>query len=141
MTQWPQTRHRLRLIQLISPILVAIFSVVSVSADQRNLAESVDKANEFILKHNLVRLEPNCCDLPYDVDNDGAFNVADVVYLIRHVYFEGPRPPCPYAADIDGDCKIDVGDIVLLIRLMIPSSPVQYESECAPGDCEYTGYE
>jgi len=38
-----------------------------------------------------------------DVDNDDALNILDVVYLINHIYKNGPEPDCGTVTDIDGN--------------------------------------
>jgi len=46
-----------------------------------------------------------------DVDNSGAHDIADLVYLMAFLYQGGPNPPVMSNADVNGDCLIDTNDV------------------------------
>jgi hypothetical protein len=63
--------------------------------------------------------------LPFgDVNNDGAINVTDVVYLINHLFIDGPEPvPLWIIGDVNCDLKVNVSDVVYLINHLFINGP------------------
>ncbi|HPI32178.1 MAG TPA: M28 family peptidase [candidate division Zixibacteria bacterium] len=61
-------------------------------------------------------------ELPYvcgDVDNSGeAPNVADLTFLVNHLFRGGPMPPVAEAADVNGDGNLTVADLTRLIDFL-----------------------
>jgi hypothetical protein len=49
-----------------------------------------------------------------DTNLDKVVDIADVVYTINYVFYNGPYPIC--STDVNGDGIIDIGDIVYLIN-------------------------
>ena len=49
-----------------------------------------------------------------DANNDEAVNIGDVVYLINHIFNNGPAPLSFVAGDVNSDSSINVGDAVYL---------------------------
>jgi hypothetical protein len=59
--------------------------------------------------------------LPGDVTGDEHVTVADVIYLINHI-FHGGDPPSPLkVADVNRDCILDIEDVVYLIKYLFLS--------------------
>ncbi len=50
-----------------------------------------------------------------DLNDDGMFNILDIIFLINHKYKKGPAPEPIILADTDGDGRINILDIVCLI--------------------------
>jgi hypothetical protein len=78
-------------------------------------------------------LEPLVCDcIPGDANGDmwfppysGGINVADAVYLINHIFGEGPESS-PYkvcSGDANCDCQANIGDAVYLIAYVFKDGP------------------
>ena len=65
--------------------------------------------------------------IPGDANHDENVSIADVVYLVNHV-FKRMDPPVPLSAgDVDGDCKVVVQDIVYLVNFLFKrmAAPVE----------------
>jgi hypothetical protein len=58
-----------------------------------------------------------------DVTADGAINVADLVYLINWIIYDGPAPPDPVAANTDLCPGVDVGDFAYLSDYIFVGGP------------------
>jgi gingipain R len=59
-----------------------------------------------------------------DIDDSGAdIDIADLTYLVDHMFNEGPEPPVAAAANIDGIPGLDIGDLVHLVDYMFTSGP------------------
>jgi hypothetical protein len=58
-----------------------------------------------------------------DLNNDGAVNVADLVYLVDYLFFSGPAPLVSGAADTDGNCKVNVADVTYLVNYLYGGGP------------------
>jgi len=50
-----------------------------------------------------------------NVDGSGGINVADVIYLLDYLFFDGPAPPVLEAANVDGEVGINVADLTYLV--------------------------
>jgi hypothetical protein len=63
--------------------------------------------------------------LPFgDVNNDGAINVSDVVYLINYLFISGPEPvPLWIIGDVNCDAHVNVSDVVYLINYLFINGP------------------
>jgi hypothetical protein len=67
-----------------------------------------------------------------DANADGAFNVADPVFLLLHL-FRGERPPCcPKSADVDDSGTLSIGDAVLFLQYLFngAGAPVEPFRNC-----------
>lgn len=72
-----------------------------------------------------------CCEgIRGDVDNSSGgestgINIADVTYLVRFLFHDGPIPLCPEEADLDpgGDTGINVADVTYLIAYLFQGGP------------------
>jgi len=60
---------------------------------------------------------------PGDADADGAINIGDVVFLIRHILRGGPLPPVPNWGDVNADCQIDLADVVCIVNYIFRGGP------------------
>ncbi len=60
-----------------------------------------------------------------DMNDDGAVNIADAVFLLSFLFIPGsPVPPCEDAADSNDDGAMDISDaIYALSYLFVPGSP------------------
>ena len=45
-----------------------------------------------------------------DANSDGTVNIADMVYLLAHLFDAGPGPSCADVADINDDGRVDIAD-------------------------------
>ena len=88
-------------------------------------------------------VEPVACEcFASDANADGELNVGDAVYLINHVFKEGPGPTPYYfcSGDANLDCAINVGDAVYIINYAFKSGPrppcchdwIDDETGCGP---------
>lgn len=66
---------------------------------------------------------PTCCVNRGNVDGDGGINVADLTYLVDHLFFEGPPPPCPEEGNVDADGGINVADLTYLVDYLFFGGP------------------
>jgi hypothetical protein len=58
----------------------------------------------------------SCCDETRgDVNDDGEFNVADLVFLVDWGFRGGPTPPCFEEADVNADGSINIGDLTYIV--------------------------
>lgn len=61
---------------------------------------------------------------PGDVNNDGSINVADMIYLIVHLYQFGPPPPAGMTAgDVNCDNAVNLVDVTYLFKHLFHSGP------------------
>ncbi len=133
-------QNHARSIFVFGSTLLIIFAAISAEADQENLKKSTDRANAFILKHNIDGSNIFCCTHPGDANGDGNFNVADPVFVISYIFRQGIKPLCPNAIDVTNDCAINIADVVQMLgALFVPTWP-DPSFECAPESCEYWGY-
>ncbi len=65
-----------------------------------------------------------------DANCDGLVNVGDAIYLINHIFRQGPAPSYPNWADANADCSINVGDAVYLINYIFNGGPSPILSFC-----------
>ena len=64
---------------------------------------------------------------PGDVNNDGAINPGDLVYLINFIYLnQSPPPAGNVAANINGDNSIDITDVMYLYRYLFMGGPAPH---------------
>jgi hypothetical protein len=63
-----------------------------------------------------------CGSLAGDLDGSGAIDVADVFYLINHLFAGGPAPLG--GADVNGDGMVDVADVFYLINTLFAGGPL-----------------
>jgi hypothetical protein len=58
-----------------------------------------------------------------DANGDGAFNLLDILLLIRYKYESGPAPVDPNLADVNGDCAVNLLDILYMIAALYEGGP------------------
>ena len=60
-----------------------------------------------------------------DIDGNGSpdLDIADLVFLVDHMFNSGPEPPVIAAADIDASGGIDIADLVYLVDYMFTGGP------------------
>lgn len=64
-----------------------------------------------------------CCDLPGDVNNNGAVNIIDVTYLVAYLYKSGPALPCPDEANANGAYPVNIIDVAYLLSTLYKNGP------------------
>ena len=58
-----------------------------------------------------------------DPNRDSSIDVADIIFMIGHL-FVGSSPPCPdHAGDVSGDEITDIGDVIYLINHLFLGGP------------------
>ncbi len=76
----------------------------------------------------------NCDCTPGDANNDGLFNLLDILYLIAYKYNTPPGDaPTPYAVcsgDATGDCVVNLLDILYLISYKYDTPPGPIPCSC-----------
>lgn len=58
-----------------------------------------------------------------DSNNDGQFNIADVVFIISYLFTQGEEPACLDAADANDDSGLDISDPVYLSTYFFVGGP------------------
>ncbi len=58
-----------------------------------------------------------------DVDSTRSIDVDDIIYLINHVFLNGPPPYPEVSGDVNCDGRIDIDDIVVLIAYVFNGGP------------------
>lgn len=53
-----------------------------------------------------------------DMSGDGWLNIADPVFLINYLYYEGPAPTNTEVSDTNNDGQLDIGDAVAVINFI-----------------------
>ena len=66
----------------------------------------------------------------YDVNADGAFDILDVIALIKYLHMDGTLKD-PAAADVNADGETDIFDLALMMRALV-ELPVQPEEPQTP---------
>jgi hypothetical protein len=61
--------------------------------------------------------------LPGDVNQSGAVDIADVVFLINYLFMQGPPPDFMELGDVNRDCQVGVTDVVYLINYLFIAGP------------------
>ncbi len=122
----------------------AYFLLYTGSASPANtLLDSLDASVSSFLHTGLTTGVPNfyrveaygasspvvtCCVTPGDADNDGAFNIGDVTFLIARIFSGGIAPPCEDEADADGSGMVNIADVTYGIARIFSGGP-------APNPC------
>jgi hypothetical protein len=65
-----------------------------------------------------------------DANGDGFVNVGDAVYLIRHVFMDGPAPLFECLGDANCDERVNVADAVTLINYIFGEGPSPRQECC-----------
>jgi hypothetical protein len=65
-----------------------------------------------------------------DANNDESTNIGDVVYLINHIFHNGPAPPNAVAGDVNCDGGINVGDAVYLGNFIFQPAALRPCASC-----------
>ncbi len=58
-----------------------------------------------------------------DANADGDFNMADAVYILQHLFANGPAVSCPDAADANDDEGVDLADAVYILQHLFANGP------------------
>jgi glucose/arabinose dehydrogenase len=77
-----------------------------------------------------------CCVIAGDVNDDGAYNISDGVYIINNVFKGGPDPTCYTTADVNDDGAYNISDAVHIINNVFKGgSGPSCSSTCTSGGC------
>jgi hypothetical protein len=68
-------------------------------------------------------LQGLCCIVAGDANSDGAYNIADVTFLIARIFSGGVAPVCEQAADADGGGAVDIADVTYGIANIFTGGP------------------
>lgn len=71
----------------------------------------------------LTSLFTSCCATPGDGNHDGVFTIADVTFLLAHIFNGGPAPLCQDEADADGDNQLSIADVTYGIARIFSGGP------------------
>jgi hypothetical protein len=71
-----------------------------------------------------------------DVNDSGAVDASDAIYLNSFLYSGGPAPPCRNQADANHDGLLDVSDSIFILAWLYsggpaPPSPGPFASTCS----------
>lgn len=58
-----------------------------------------------------------------DVNRDSMVNIGDAVFLLNHIFHEGPEPSLFGSSDINCDMSINIGDAVYLLNHIFKNAP------------------
>jgi len=66
-----------------------------------------------------------------DANLSGAAELGDAIFILQHLFYNGPEPECMAAADIDSDSKVDIVDPIFLLAYLYyggrsPAAPYPY---------------
>ena len=82
-------------------------------------AGDVKAAGKGALDPECVVRGAGCCENRGNVDGivgtGGPIDVADLTYLVDHLFFSGPEPPCFEEGDVNGDGSLNVADLTCLV--------------------------
>lgn len=63
-----------------------------------------------------------CCAMRGDVNHSGGLpDIADITYMVAHMFKSGPEPPCLVESDINADNSHDIADLTALANFMFKS--------------------
>lgn len=98
-----------------------------------------------------LTIEPGCCDVPGDANNDGTCNLGDEVFMGNLIFREeqcdnppgniiGCPPECPAEGDANADGNLNIGDEVFLGNFIFresqcdnpPGNTIGCPPECGP---------
>ncbi len=66
----------------------------------------------------------SCCELRGDLDLSGSVNVADLTYLIAHLFKGGSASLCGGNGDVDGSGSVNVSDLTYLVARLFKGGPL-----------------
>ena len=69
-------------------------------------------------------------EVQYDVNADGAFDILDIIALIKYLHMDGKLQNTA-AADVNADSEVDIFDLALMMRALV-GLPVQPEDPQTP---------
>ena len=72
-----------------------------------------------VVYNDLIANEPELCDIPGDVNNDGNLNVLDIVTTVGYILGDISEIPAPACADQNDDGLIDVLDIIAMVNFLL----------------------
>jgi hypothetical protein len=58
-----------------------------------------------------------------DTNGDGAVNIADAVFILMHLFANGPTPTCMDAADANDDGSVNLADGIYVLQNRFASGP------------------
>ncbi len=99
--------------------------------DMGTLDSGSTGGKSLLLSHVLLSYEPRFNGASFlagapsrgDANGDGKVNIADITYLIRRIFAEGPAPITQTGGDADGNGSVNVGDVTYLIAYIFGGGP------------------
>ena len=70
-----------------------------------------------------ISLDSCCQGTTGNIDNDRGVDIADLTFLIDHLYINFPAIPCPEEGNIDGLGGVDIADLTFLIDHLFINFP------------------
>ena len=68
------------------------------------------------------------------VNDDGAADMSDAVFVLAYLFLDGKRPRCLDSADANDDGAVDVSDAVYLLSYLFGGGPAPPEPFASPGE-------
>ncbi|MBN4057038.1 choice-of-anchor B family protein [bacterium AH-315-J21] len=113
--QWTQMDFRIRdYVQLTNQVM---FKFVATEGCSNSVVEAA--LDDFSIYDD----GSTCCRLAGDANDDGIFNIGDIVFLINRIFTGGPNGPCPDQMNANGDGTFDLADITFLIERVFRGGP------------------
>jgi len=53
-----------------------------------------------------------------DYDADSSITFLDIIFLVNHLFKNGPAPVPKKAGDVNSDCKVNLGDVIYLVNYL-----------------------
>jgi hypothetical protein len=104
-------------------LLVAGRNVLAVSVHNASVTSS-DLSFDAVLS---LGIEAGGCTASFrrgDVNAaDGIVDIADAIYLLQHLFANGPAVPCMDAADANDDEAVDIADAVYMLQSLFANGP------------------
>ncbi len=58
-----------------------------------------------------------------DANNDGAVNIADMIFMLNDLFGDGSAPPCTETADVNGDAAYNIADPIFGLNRLFGDGP------------------
>ncbi|MBN4076287.1 choice-of-anchor B family protein [Gemmatimonas aurantiaca] len=101
--------------------VVDSFDATTTSVIDAGLVEGVEYLYQLKAYGDPVTV--GCCDTPGDADNSSSITIADVTFLISHIFSGGLAPACAEEGDADNGGSITIGDVTYLIARIFSGGP------------------
>jgi hypothetical protein len=96
---------------------------------------AVDQGSNFITDLGIECPLKTCCTLAGDVNQNGAYNISDAVFIVNNVFKGGPNPSCCDAADVNDNGAYNISDGVYIINNVFKGGPAPLCGSAGNGPC------